>query len=51
MDKEWYNFMKKFFIWKISVGFLFLILVILIVGFSLFVNVEEYIVFVESYLW
>ncbi|MCF0231101.1 MAG: serine protease, partial [Enterococcus sp.] len=36
--------MKKFSIRKISAGFLFLILVTLIAGFSLSANAEEYIV-------
>ena len=41
--------MKKFSIRKISAGFLFLILVTLIAGFSLSANAEEYIVPAESH--
>lgn len=41
--------MKKFSIRKISAGFLFLILVSLIAGFSLSANAEEYIVPAESH--
>lgn len=49
MDKEWHDLMKKFSIRKISAGFLFLILVTLIAGFSLSANAEEYIVPAESH--